>query len=118
MIYTAGEVVFKTTNQGKAGRIDQSRSDSQRQIQTGVVGRAITQDNTSVEYYDTIFALAESPVEKGLLWAGSDDGLIHVTRNGGGSLAERDAAGAAGVEHGEPDRTLAARGRRGLRRDR
>ena len=38
-----------------------------------------------MEYYDTIFALAESPVEKGLLWAGSDDGLIHVTRNGGGS---------------------------------
>ena len=38
-----------------------------------------------MEYYDTIFALAESPIEKGLLWAGSDDGLIHITRNGGGS---------------------------------
>src|SRR5262249_15136463 len=44
-----------------------------------------TLDITSVEYYDTVFALAESPLEKGLLWAGTDDGLIHVTRDGGRS---------------------------------
>src|SRR5262249_11378468 len=39
--------------------------------------------NTSVEYYCTIFAAAESPHEKGVLWCGSDDGLIHVSRDGG-----------------------------------
>lgn len=46
-------------------------------------GGPITQDNTSVEYYGTIFAACESPYEKDLLWTGSDDGLIHVSRDGG-----------------------------------
>src|SRR5262249_43808192 len=42
-----------------------------------------TGDNTGAEYYCTIFALAESPKQKGLLWAGSDDGLVHVSQDGG-----------------------------------
>ncbi|MEO6348372.1 MAG: glycosyl hydrolase, partial [Aquaticitalea sp.] len=46
-------------------------------------GGPITQDNTSVEYYCTIFAAQESPLKEGLLWVGSDDGLIHITQNGG-----------------------------------
>src|SRR5262249_34065108 len=50
-------------------------------------GGPITGDNTGVEVYGTIFALAESPKEKGVLWAGSDDGLVHVTRDGGKSWA-------------------------------
>jgi photosystem II stability/assembly factor-like uncharacterized protein len=85
VIYTAGEVVFKTTNQGKSWTAispDLTRNDKSKQKPSG---GSITEDNTSVEYYDTVFALAESPLEKGLLWAGSDDGLIHITRNGGGS---------------------------------
>ncbi|MGD0869314.1 MAG: glycosyl hydrolase [Bryobacteraceae bacterium] len=85
VIYTAGEVVFKTTNQGKSWTIvspDLTRNDKSKQRASG---GPITGDNTSVEYYDTVFALAESPLEKGLLWAGSDDGLLHVSRNGGGS---------------------------------
>src|SRR2546423_15328743 len=43
----------------------------------------IPKDNTGVEVYDTIFSVVESPAQKDLIWAGSDDGLIHVTRNGG-----------------------------------
>jgi len=85
VIYTAGEVVFKTTDQGKTWTVispDLTRNDKTKQQASG---GPITKDNTSVEYYDTVFTLAESPVEKGLLWAGSDDGLIHITRNGGGS---------------------------------
>jgi hypothetical protein len=85
VIYTTGEVVFKTTNQGKSWAAispDLTRNDKSKQTASG---GPITKDNTSVEYYDTIFALAESPIEKGLLWAGSDDGLIHITRNGGDS---------------------------------
>jgi len=84
-IYTAGEVIFKSTNQGKTWTAispDLTRNDKSKQKASG---GTITLDNTSVEYYDTVFALAESPAEKGLLWAGSDDGLIHVSRNGGGS---------------------------------
>ncbi|MFN3393720.1 MAG: glycosyl hydrolase, partial [Candidatus Thermochlorobacter sp.] len=49
----------------------------------GPSGGPITKDNTSVEYYCTIFAAAESPIEKGVIWCGSDDGLIHITRDGG-----------------------------------
>jgi hypothetical protein len=49
----------------------------------GPSGGPITKDNTSVEYYGTIFALAESPLDGKVLWAGSDDGLVHVTRDGG-----------------------------------
>ena len=85
VIYTAGEVVFKSTDQGRSWSVispDLTRNDKSKQISSG---GPITKDNTSVEYYDTIFTLSESPVEKGLLWAGSDDGLIHVTRNGGKS---------------------------------
>jgi len=83
VIYTAGEVVFKTTDQGKSWTVispDLTRNDKTKQQASG---GAITKDNTSVEYYDTIFTLAESPKEKGVLWAGSDDGLVHITRNGG-----------------------------------
>jgi photosystem II stability/assembly factor-like uncharacterized protein len=85
VIYTTGEVVFKSTNQGKSWTAispDLTRNDKSKQKASG---GPITEDNTSVEYYGTIFALTESPVEKGLLWAGSDDGLVHITRNGGGS---------------------------------
>ena len=66
VIYTAGEVVFKTTDQGKSWTVispDLTRNDKSKQKASG---GPITKDNTSVEYYDTIFALAESPVEKGL----------------------------------------------------
>jgi photosystem II stability/assembly factor-like uncharacterized protein len=49
----------------------------------GSSGGEITKDNTGVEYYCTIFAMCESPYEKDLIWTGSDDGLIHVTRDGG-----------------------------------
>src|SRR2546430_12171881 len=46
-------------------------------------GGPITLDQTTAEYYATIFALAESPRVKGLIWVGSDDGLVHITRDGG-----------------------------------
>jgi photosystem II stability/assembly factor-like uncharacterized protein len=46
-------------------------------------GGPIHGDMTGTEWYATIYAFAESPVVKGLLWAGSDDGLIHVSRDGG-----------------------------------
>lgn len=59
---------------------DLTRNDSTKQDASG---GPITKDNTSVEYYCTIFTAAESPRVAGLLWTGSDDGLIHVSKNGG-----------------------------------
>ena len=48
-------------------------------------GGPITQDNTGAEYYANIFAIAESELEEGVIWVGSDDGLIHITKDGGES---------------------------------
>ncbi len=84
-LYAAGNVLFKTANEGRTWQAispDLTRNDKSRQ---GPSGGPITKDNTSVEYYGTIFAAAESPLEKGLLWAGSDDGLIQVSRDAGGT---------------------------------
>ena len=82
-LYAAGNVLFQTTNEGRSWQAispDLTRNDKSKQ---GPSGGPITKDNTSVEYYGTIFAAAESPLEEGLLWAGSDDGLIHVSRDAG-----------------------------------
>src|SRR5262249_41361241 len=49
----------------------------------GASGGPITKDNTSIEYYDTIFTVMESPVQAGTIWAASDDGLLNLTRDGG-----------------------------------
>ncbi len=87
-LYHGGEAVFKSTDEGMnwtAISRDLTRNDKSKQQSSG---GPLTQDNTSVEYYDTIFALAESPIEKGLIWAGSDDGLVHVTRDGGQHWAD------------------------------
>jgi hypothetical protein len=57
-----------------------TRNDKSKQ---GPSGGPITKDNTSVEYYDTIFTVMESPVQAGTIWTGSDDGLLYVTRDAG-----------------------------------
>jgi photosystem II stability/assembly factor-like uncharacterized protein len=83
VLYHGGEAVFKTSDNGMnwtAISGDLTRNDKSKQSSSG---GPITQDNTSVEYYDTVFALAESPVEKGVLWAGTDDGLLQLSRDGG-----------------------------------
>lgn len=83
VLYTAGNVLFKTDNGGDSWqRIsdDLTRNDP---VKLGSSGGPITKDNTSVEYYCTIFAAAESATEKDVIWTGSDDGLIHITRDGG-----------------------------------
>jgi photosystem II stability/assembly factor-like uncharacterized protein len=82
-LYAGANVLFKTTNGGQSWTVispDLTRHDPKT---LGPSGGPITLDQTSAEYYGTIFALAESPLVRGLIWAGSDDGLIHLTRNGG-----------------------------------
>ena len=82
-LYTAANVLFKTTNEGQSWEAispDLTRNDKTKMQSSG---GEITKDNTSVEYYGTIFAAAESPAESGVIWTGSDDGLIHITKDGG-----------------------------------
>ncbi|CAM1354308.1 WD40/YVTN/BNR-like repeat-containing protein [Tenacibaculum insulae] len=82
-LYTFSQHVHVTENEGQSWKIisdDLTRNDPEKLKSSG---GPITQDNTSVEYYCTIFAAQESPLKEGLLWVGSDDGLIHITKNGG-----------------------------------
>jgi len=82
-LYAAGNVLFRSTDEGQSWEAispDLTHNDASK---LGPSGGPITKDNTSVEYYCTIFAMAESAKEKGLLWVGSDDGLVHVSRDGG-----------------------------------
>jgi photosystem II stability/assembly factor-like uncharacterized protein len=82
-LYCAANVLFATENEGASWEQlspDLTTNDKSKQ---GPSGGPITKDNTSVEYYCTIFTAAESPYEKDLLWTGSDDGVISVSRDGG-----------------------------------
>lgn len=82
-LYFAAQVLFKSTDEGMNWQIispDLTRNDKSKQVASG---GPITKDNTGVEVYDTIFSVVESPVQKDLIWAGSDDGLVHVTTDGG-----------------------------------
>src|SRR5262249_26242892 len=86
VLYAGANVLFKSTNEGQSWQVispDLTRNDKAKQISSG---GPITKDNTSIEYYDVIFTLSESPLEKGLIWAGSDDGLVHLTRDVGANL--------------------------------
>jgi photosystem II stability/assembly factor-like uncharacterized protein len=83
VLYATANVVFKSTNDGQSWEAistDLTRNDKTKQ---GSSGGPITKDNTSIEYYDVVFALAPSPHDSSTLWAGTDDGLVHVTRDGG-----------------------------------
>ena len=82
-MYAASQHLWKSLNGGASWErisTDLTRNDKSKM---GPSGGPITKDNTSVEYYGTIFAVAESPHEPGVIWAASDDGLVHLTRDGG-----------------------------------
>jgi photosystem II stability/assembly factor-like uncharacterized protein len=82
-IYYGGERVFKTSDGGmhwEAISGDLTRNDKSKQQPSG---GPITIDDTGTEYYDTVFSIAPSPLAKGQIWAGTDDGLIQLTRDEG-----------------------------------
>lgn len=82
-LYTASNHLHVSTNKGQSWRVispDLTRNDPKT---LGSSGGPITKDNTGVEYYGTIFAAVESAFEKDLIWTGSDDGLVYLTKDGG-----------------------------------
>lgn len=82
-LYFAAQVLFKTTDRGMSWQVispDLTRNDKSKQQSAG---GPITKDNTGVEVYDTIFSVVESPLQKDLIWTGSDDGQVHITTDGG-----------------------------------
>ena len=83
VVYHGAQVIFRTADGGQTWDVispDLTRNDKSRQKWAG---GPITGDNTGVETWGTVFTIVESTKEKGLIWAGSDDGLVHVTRDGG-----------------------------------
>ena len=82
-LYSAAERLFRSRDAGQSWTAispDLTRNDKSKQKPSG---GPITLDITSVEYYDTIFAVAESPLKKDTIWAGTDDGLVQLTTDGG-----------------------------------
>jgi photosystem II stability/assembly factor-like uncharacterized protein len=82
-LYAASQHLHVSYNGGESWELispDLTRNDPTK---LGPSGGPITKDNTAVEYYCSIFAVAESPFEKDLIIAGSDDGLLHITKDGG-----------------------------------
>jgi len=91
-LYTASNHLHLSTDEGQSWKLmspDLTRNEKEK---LGSSGGPITKDNTGVEYYATIFAAAESPVKSGLIWTGSDDGRVHVTRDGGTTWTEVTSA--------------------------
>jgi photosystem II stability/assembly factor-like uncharacterized protein len=81
-LYVGSQYVHQTTDGGQSWQVispDLTTNDKSRQGFSG----GLTGDNIGVEYASVVFAIAESPKEKGLIWAGTNDGLIQMTRDGG-----------------------------------
>ena len=83
ILYHASQVLHRSTDEGQSWQVispDLSRNDKTKQ---DYAGEPITKENTGVEVYANILTFEESPITAGLLWAGTDDGLVHVSRDAG-----------------------------------
>jgi photosystem II stability/assembly factor-like uncharacterized protein len=111
-LYFGGNVVFKSTDFGKSWEQvspDLTTNDPDKQKDAG---GPVSIENTTAEYYTTIITLAESPVQKGQVWVGTDDGNVQITTDGGKNWANivkniRGVPANSPVSHVEPSRTTA-----------
>ncbi len=87
IIYYGTQYVLKSTDRGATWTAispDLTRNDPEKQ---GRNGGPLTPENVGAEYYNTLFYIVESPHEAGTIWAGADDGFLHITRDGGENWA-------------------------------
>jgi photosystem II stability/assembly factor-like uncharacterized protein len=83
VVYHTSQYVHKTTDDGKTWETispDLTAFEPDKQV---ISGTPITRDITGEEFYSTIYAIRESPVQEGVIWVGANDGPVHVTRDGG-----------------------------------
>lgn len=89
-LYVGSQYVHVTTDGGRSWRVispDLSRNDRSRMVRSG----GLTPDNIGVEYSGVVFAIAESPRRKGMIWAGTNDGKLHLTQDGGATWTDLTA---------------------------
>ncbi len=82
VVYFGGNYLFKTSDRGRSWERlspDLSSNDPEKQKDSG----GVTADNTGAEIHCTIYTISESPLKEGLIWIGTDDGLVQVTQDGG-----------------------------------
>jgi hypothetical protein len=84
-LYATGNLVFRTRDEGSSWEAISPDLTRQDPTKLEASGGPLTKDTSGAEHYGTVYAFAESPHERGVLWAGSDDGLVHVSRDDGGS---------------------------------
>jgi len=88
VVYFGTQMLLKSEDRGSTWEEispDLTRNDVTKQ---GRNGGPLTPENVGAEFYNTIFYVVESPAEQGTIWVGSDDGLVHITTNGGASWAD------------------------------
>ena len=93
-IYHGGNVVFKSTDEGQSWSVispDLTRNEKDKH---GLGGKPFTNEAAGGEIYNTLTYLTESPHEEGVIWSGSDDGLVHVTKDGGANWSNVTPIGA------------------------
>ena len=83
VLYAGGNRVFRSTDEGQSWEAISPDLTRAAPDKLGPSGGPITRDTSGAEHYCTLYAFAESPHEPGVLWAGSDDGLVHLSRDGG-----------------------------------
>ena len=111
-IYFGAQVLFRSKDFGSTWEAiskDLTRNDTTRH---GKAGGPVITEATTAEYYNTLYSVAESPVQRGVIWAGADDGYLHVTRDDGKTWTRvdqnvRGVGSEAVVSHIEPSRTAA-----------
>ena len=105
VVYHGSQYVHRTTDDGATWETispDLTANDPSKQV---VSGTPITRDITGEEYYSTLYVIEESPLEKGVIWTGANDGPINVTRDGGKTwtnVTPRDLAAGGRVQHIDP----------------
>ena len=86
-VYVGSQFVHQTSDGGRTWRLispDLSRNDKTRLVASG----GLTPDNIGVEYAGVVFAITESRLKAGLIWAGTNDGKVHVTQDGGATWTD------------------------------
>ncbi len=109
VLFFATQFLYKTINGGRSWTIDQPGSvAAARRACPPSLGVYAT-DAAKSEHRGVIYAIGPSPLDVNVIWTGSDDGAVHVTRDGGATWTRRHAEGAHGVEQGDADRRVALR---------